>query len=333
MKILPIAKKIVDSAFAKEKDIEDQLKKLAAQSPSDSFWASHNAREFHENGKGVKKIGDVWRCDFHTSNSQLQEAYAIWRDYPNYYGSGNGKSMYEVLALSETEKILYTCGEFRVVLLRDTILDRTENHWGFRIQRPVYALINNKTDEVIIREEKSWRFKKLLLNDLHEQKSKSFIDELKKLNPFKLFIVKATETEKLDHVQDKLEMSIDTPTQRFLKDLTKNNLWVCYALGYGSKNYQKNRTWWFVESEDKPTNEEAIVALVGIINWYNANSYTDMLKKYKEYNYDLNRVDLEDIELKWDQVTRKLKYHVYDVFNVDSINDIDNVINEFSQLD
>ena len=336
--MIPIKEEIVDAAFNKEKDLHDQLKKLGEKSPSDSFWAVNISREFHlpdhENYKGLKvhKIGDLWRCDFHTSNSELQEAYAIWRDYPNYYMSGDGKSMEEVLAASETEKILYNCDEYRIILLRDTILGRTDTYWGYRILRPVYALIDNKTNEVIVREDKAWRFKKILMNTLKEQESTSFINELKKRNPFKLFIVKATDSEKLEQIQSMLEISIDTPTGRYSDDLKKDNIWVCYALGYGNyRIYHRALSWWFVHSKEKPTNEEAITQLVDIVTWYDANSFVEMLKKYKEHEYDLNTVNLEDIEFKWTQITEKLKHKVKGIFKVNNINDIAEEINCFEE--
>ena len=331
--MIPIKKEIIELAFNKEKDLHKQLDELSNKSLSDSFRAHNISSEFylpeHNKNKNlvVKKIGDIWRCDFLVNGREVQESYSIWRNFPNYYGSGDGKGMDEVLAASETEKILYTCDEYRIVLLRDSILGRTKNYWGYRIQPAVYALIDNKTNKVRIRERKAWRFKKILMDDLGKQKSKSFIDDLKLHNPFKLFIVKATETKDLEHIQNKLKISIDNPIDRFKNEMTKKNLWVCYVLGYGSRNYSKNSTWWFIDSDEKPTNEEAIEALVDIITWYDTNTYVEMLEKYRENKYDLNEVDLGDIEFKWDQVTRKLIPNTKMVFDIHNLDDMVNIAN------
>lgn len=330
--MIPIKESIVDVAFKKEKSIHRQLEKLRNQSPSENFWAGSHSREFHlpdhpkSDGLKVEQVGDIWRCDFLVNGRDLQEAYAIWRDYPNYYGSGDGKSMTEVLAASETEKILYTNTKFRIVLLRDEILGTTDTYWGYRIQSPVYALIDNKTNEIVVREDKAWRFKKILTGTLIEQEPKTFVDVLKLHNPFKLFIVKATETNELEHIESMLKISIDTPTRRFSDDLNRKNLWVCYILGYGTRGYDLNCTWWFLQSEDRPTNEEAIIELNDILNWYNVDSFVDMINKYREFGYDLNKLKFDDIETKWDQVHRKLIPNIKSVFNITKLEELHNVI-------
>ena len=323
--MIPIKEEIINQSFEKEKDLHNQMKVLANQSPDDSFWAHNIEREFYEDGEHTQKIGDVWRCDFLVNGNELVEAYSIWRNYPNYHSSGDGKSMDEVLEASETEKILYWCNEYRIVLLRDIILPGTDTYWGFRIQRPVYALIDNKTNDILVREKKDWRFRKILMDDLHEQESKSFIDDLKKRNPFKLFIVSMNDKECMEYIQDKLEMSIDTPTNRFSDYLNEENRWVCYALGHNrpKRGYiNVNCTWWFIDNKiKKPTYEEAILELYTLIDWYDADDYIDMLKKYKDKNYDLNLLDIREIEFLWTQVKDKLAYSCKDIFGVNKIED------------
>lgn len=316
--MLPIKDEVIQIAFDKETDIHKQLndRKLSFNA-EDRFWRTNYSREFHlpdhpkYGGLEAGKVGDIWRCDFLVNGRDLKESYAIWRDYPNYYGSGDGKSMEEVLEASETEKILYTCDEFRIVLLRDEILPGTDSYWGFRIQDPVYALIDNKTNEVIVREEKKWRFRKLLMETLVEQEPTKLYEFLKLHNPFKLFIVNSTDREKMEHIQKKLEMWIDTPTDRHEDYINKDQVWVCYILGYGGE-----KTWWFLYGKEKPTNDEALQGLADIISWYDVDSYVEMLERYREFEYDLNKIDLRSIELKWEQVHEKLQYKVKNIFQV-----------------
>ena len=331
--MLPISKEIVEKAFDKEKDIYQQLEdKKKYVGEDNSFWGINTSREFHlpdhpdYEGLEVGKVGDIWRCDFYVNGHELKEAFAIWRNYPNYYGRGDGKTMDEVLALSETEKVLYKCKEYRIVLLRDTILGKTDTYWGYRIQPAVYALIDNK-DNIIVREPKAWRFRKILLNEIKEHEPTSFIDDIKiYINPFKLFIVKGSDTKKLEHIQEKLDMFIDTPTFRFEDELKKDNVWVCYILGHGSKHYNRCRSWWFMYSKEKPTNEEAIESMLDILLWYDADDFVEMLEKYKEHDYNLNTLDLADVHLKWDNVSRKFRYSIKDVFDIKDFEDLRKLI-------
>ena len=297
MKFIPISEQIIDKALKKELSMWAKVKKLGKASKSDDFWAINMHREFKPENNGqdcltIERIGDIWRCDFMVNGHKPQEAYSLWRDYPNYHNDSDGKSMDEVLKASETEKILYTCDEYRIILLRDRILGRTDTHWGYRIQDSVYALVDNKTNEIIIREEKKWRFKKLLMNGLaKEKKATSFVDEVKKLNPFRLFVVNATDTEGMEQLQDKLEMYQDTPINRFSDELHNKTKWICYAFGHdmrkGSYSGKKNATWWFVTSRTKPTYEECLTALKDIIEWYEYGNLLEMLKKYKHNHFDL----------------------------------------------
>jgi len=327
MKFIPISESIIDKAFKKEVALYNKVKRLGNKAKSDNFWAINNHREFKlkDNGKNaltIEKLGDIWRCDFMVNGNRHTEAYSVWRDYPNYHGSGEGKSMDEVLKLSETEKILYTCDEYRIVLLRDRILGKTDTYWGFRILDPVYALIDNKTNEIIIREEKKWRFKKILMDNLaNAPKKKTFVDDLREINPFRLFVVNSTDTERMEHLQEKLEMYQDTPVNRYSDTLNKNR-WVCYAFGYDNRRgYQsrKNCTWWFVDSETKPTNEECLKALKHILTWYDTEEFVVMLEKCKTHKMDLNKLDLGYIEQVCKKVNEKLVDRVENIFNVREI--------------
>jgi hypothetical protein len=334
MKHIPINKEIIKIAFDKERDLYKQLDELASRLHGDDFWKRNISREFHlpdhknYNGLEVGKIGDVWRCDFIVNRVPV-EACALWRDYPNYYGSGDGKTMEEVLELSETEKILYNCKDYRIVLLRDEILGNTNNYWGYRIQKPVYALIDDKTNKVIVREPEKWRFEKILTNTLKEQEVKSFIDALKTYNPFKLFFVKSTDLVRMSYIERALKMNIDTPQQYYEKYINKENIWVCYAfaLGTSTNGLCKNTTWWFVEQENKPTYEEAIFELLHILNWYNTDSFVDMLIKLRDdLNYDLNKIDLEEIEFFWRRVHEKFIYKALNLFNLDKLETLNEII-------
>ena len=53
------------------------------------------------------------------------------------------------------------------------------------------------------------------MDDLHEQESESFVDDLKKHNPFKLCFVRSDDVKMMESVQKKIEIFIDTPTQRY----------------------------------------------------------------------------------------------------------------------
>jgi len=310
----------VDKAFAKEKDIKAQLKKIEMSLPSDDRFMSVRFQDelYIED---AKKVGDIWQypLQINGSNSRIITAYSIWRDFPNYMKYGKMTSE-EILSKGETQKVLFKGKGFSIVWLRDVLRPPTDTYWGYKVQAPVYALLDDK-GEILVKDEKAWRFKKRCLGEYIEPNPQTLYEKLALGNPFKMKIVPFSDVEIIKHLQEILPMS-HFQFNQYLKNktLTENkNLYVVFFLGYdrGEDNQRETCTWIFMESKTLPTFDEALIHLKNILEKYLVGSeFVDYLEAQRKiFKVDLNKLDLY-LEARFHYlVNGKLQHRIKDVFN------------------
>lgn len=301
MKLPKVTRKDLDTAFAKEDDFQVQLDSKKGL-VKDEHWSIRYQYDFE---KKPTKCGDIWK-----GNRKEDTCYAIWYDFYNYMCHG-GMTDEDILAKSETEKVLFQGKNYKISLIRDYIESPTDTCWGYKIVGVKYALFNKK-NEIVYKDDKKWRFEEVVLNGYAEKELvvNSFIDEIKiDINPFKCVVVNITDQDKVNDLSDKFEISIDRPDKKsyydkFIKD---KNYWVVFLIGMPEfeRLRRRNTTWFLVNSKTKPTVEECFYDLSRMFEQYTAdNKFTKYLNYIKEeYQMDLNKVDLE------------LEERVHDVFN------------------
>ena len=195
----------IEKAFSVKADIYNALDQKEAEleksGDKDASWNTRYNDDFL--AKDSKKVGYLWEYDREANGRKVEgkKRYSIWRDYPSY---GTGKSMEEVLRLSETEKVLLKTKEFKISLVRNRILPKTSTKWSYTIDGYTHCLFD-KNGKVLIDEEKEWRFKGLCLDPNFNAKNEpaTIEDKLKTVNPFKLKIVPLRDKDAIKNICEK----------------------------------------------------------------------------------------------------------------------------------
>ncbi len=292
---MKVLKADLEAAYLKEEDIYKQLEDAVNSDPSDpdTFWKRRITHEFKLSDKKNKKFGDIWKSYLLVNGHIHKETYCIWRDYPNYYGSSDGSTMEEVLAKSETEKILFQGKKYRISLIRDTILPPTDTYWGFRIQPPKYALLDSKGN-VIYKDDKKWRFTEVLLNGYEEKDPEDFVALLKrKTNPFRYRIINILEHDKIDDLLKSLDIISDFPsTKCYWGSKHTKDHWVVVLMGMDRAfvGSGRNATWFIVKSKKKPDFEFCMRQLKESIDLYDKPLY-EVLEQMQSRKVNLNKLD------------------------------------------
>lgn len=311
----------IQKAFEREDDIYRQHYNLSHQKGIESFWSTH---QYEIDEKKSKRIGDIWEYTKLINGREPYIAYSVWRDATKYNQQGNcldDDKIAAILKESQFEIVLYKSKNYRISLLRTKVRKPTENHWGYKILGAEYALIDNKNNILQIDAER-WRFKLKALELLKTSNSNSVMDNLRKINPFKIKVVKSTDIETIKKLSEKLDFAIDTPDRYDFID--RPNLWVVFIMGLhnkvsketGSTKYA-NATWFYYEGKKEPTHLQALEQLMKDYKFYKGCDPVTVLYRLKvDKKVNLNKIDLFYEEFKTKAYNEKFARKFARVFGV-----------------
>lgn len=125
--------------------------------------------EAHEADCIVREDG-LWESKPEPYGKQTRKFVFIWREHPNYCCAGQPiytpADVQIFLEKSETEKVLYTHGEYQLVWGWSQVVMPTRIIWGMKSGRKYYRLIKN--DEILFETEIKKHFNDFVRKEIQD---------------------------------------------------------------------------------------------------------------------------------------------------------------------
>jgi len=250
----------------------------------------------------------------------------MWRTTPSYM---TGKSSEQIMKESETEKVLHIEKGYEFCIVRDRLREATETHWGkkfiyeFEQKHFHHKMVIRKKGKVLFECFERWEFTNFCegAKKVEYRDPETPTEIFRYFNPFRLLVVPFTDKEYTQKSIERYGSNCGNEPSQMVEYLKKHygfkpnakKLWVVHLMGMGRyTEFSSDKhitTWWIMESNEQPSNEDALYYLMNQLELYDRDNLGDVLQFMKDsMSRNMNDVNYVLEERIMDLWKRKVVY-------------------------